>query len=176
VGRRERWHIARSQVLLQAPRLARATARDFVRRASAKTSIPRSLRRLEKVRRCCRRRLRQTFAMGLAAFSCCAPFTARSGSSLPQVSLALPATVSTLYSPSDPGVGSHSSQGSWQSSYSLLQSRWRCSATRSLALDARVTPNPSLKLTRYGRHCKPGLSQSNHCLSPGLQYLPTRAA
>ena len=39
-----------------------------------------------------------------------------------------------------------------------------------------VWPNPSLKLTRYGRHCKPGLSQSNHRLSPGLQYLPPRAA
>jgi len=41
---------------------------------------------------------------------------------------------------------------------------------------ASVRPNPSLKLTRYGRHCKPGLSQSNYRLSPGLQYLPTRAA
>ncbi len=39
-----------------------------------------------------------------------------------------------------------------------------------------LTPNPSLKLTRYGRHCKPGLSQSYYCLSPGLQYLPPRAA
>ena len=37
-------------------------------------------------------------------------------------------------------------------------------------------PNPSLKLTRYGRHCKPGLSQSNYRLSPGLQYLPPRAS
>jgi hypothetical protein len=37
-------------------------------------------------------------------------------------------------------------------------------------------PNPSLKLTRYGRHCKPGLSHSHYSLSPGLQYLPTRAA
>jgi hypothetical protein len=37
-------------------------------------------------------------------------------------------------------------------------------------------PNPSLKLTRYGRHCKPGLRYSVHCLSPGLQYLPPRAA
>jgi hypothetical protein len=37
-------------------------------------------------------------------------------------------------------------------------------------------PNPSLKLTRYGRHSKPGLSQSNYRLSPGLQYLPTQAA
>jgi hypothetical protein len=39
-----------------------------------------------------------------------------------------------------------------------------------------LTPNPSLKLTRYGRHCKPGLRYSVHCLSPGLQSLPTRAA
>jgi hypothetical protein len=40
----------------------------------------------------------------------------------------------------------------------------------------RLRPNPSLKLTRYGRHCKPGLSHSHYRLSPGLQYLPTRAA
>jgi hypothetical protein len=39
-----------------------------------------------------------------------------------------------------------------------------------------MTPNPSLEPTRYGRHCKPGLSQLNYRLSPGLQYLPTRAA
>jgi len=39
-----------------------------------------------------------------------------------------------------------------------------------------VRPNPSLKLTRYGRHCKPGLSHSHYRLSPGLQYLPPRAA
>jgi hypothetical protein len=37
-------------------------------------------------------------------------------------------------------------------------------------------PNPSLKLTRSGRHCKPGLSHSYYRLSPGLQYLPPRAA
>jgi hypothetical protein len=37
-------------------------------------------------------------------------------------------------------------------------------------------PNPSLKLTRYGRLCKPGLSQSYYRLSPGLQSLPPRAA
>jgi hypothetical protein len=36
-----------------------------------------------------------------------------------------------------------------------------------------MTPNPSLEPTRYGRHCKPGLSQLNYRLSPGLQYLPT---
>ena len=39
-----------------------------------------------------------------------------------------------------------------------------------------MTPNPSLEPTRYGRHCKPGLSQSYYRLRPGLQYLPTRAA
>ncbi len=37
-------------------------------------------------------------------------------------------------------------------------------------------PNPSLKLTRYGRLCKPGLRYSVHSLSPGLQSLPPRAA
>jgi hypothetical protein len=37
-------------------------------------------------------------------------------------------------------------------------------------------PNPSLKLTRYGRLCKPGQRYSVHSLSPGLQSLPTRAA
>jgi hypothetical protein len=37
-------------------------------------------------------------------------------------------------------------------------------------------PNPSLKLTRYGRRCKPGLRYSVHSLSPGLQHLPPRAA
>ena len=36
-------------------------------------------------------------------------------------------------------------------------------------------PNPSVNLTRYGRRCKPGLSQRYHRLSPGLQRLPTRA-
>ena len=36
-------------------------------------------------------------------------------------------------------------------------------------------PNPSVNLTRYGRRCKPGLSQRYHCLSPGLQHLPPRA-
>jgi hypothetical protein len=37
-------------------------------------------------------------------------------------------------------------------------------------------PNPSLKLTRYGRLCKPGLRYSVRSLSPGLQSLPPRAA
>jgi hypothetical protein len=40
----------------------------------------------------------------------------------------------------------------------------------------QVRPNPSLKLTRYGRLCKPGLRHTVHHLSPGLQSLPPRAA
>ena len=40
----------------------------------------------------------------------------------------------------------------------------------------QARPNPSLKLTRYGRLCKPGLRYSVHLLSPGLQSLPPRAA
>jgi hypothetical protein len=40
----------------------------------------------------------------------------------------------------------------------------------------RGSPSYSLEPTRYGRHCKPGLSKSYYRLSPGLQYLPTRAA
>lgn len=39
-----------------------------------------------------------------------------------------------------------------------------------------ATPNPSLEPTRCGKHCKPGLSQWHYRLSPGLQYLPTRAS
>ena len=37
-------------------------------------------------------------------------------------------------------------------------------------------PNPSLKLTRYGRLCKPGPRQSYYRRGPGLQSLPPRAA
>ncbi len=48
--------------------------------------------------------------------------------------------------------------------------------TQSFTGKPSVLPNPSLKLTRYGRHCKPGLSHSHYRLSPGLQYLPPRAA
>ncbi len=39
-----------------------------------------------------------------------------------------------------------------------------------------VGPNPSLKLTRYGRRCKPGPRHMVHHREPGLQRLPTRAA
>jgi hypothetical protein len=37
-------------------------------------------------------------------------------------------------------------------------------------------PNPSLKLTRYGRLCKPGPRQLYYRRVPGLQSLPPRAA
>jgi hypothetical protein len=40
----------------------------------------------------------------------------------------------------------------------------------------QARPNPSLKLTRYGRLCKPGLWHMVHHHRPGLHSLPTRAA
>jgi hypothetical protein len=49
------------------------------------------------------------------------------------------------------------------------------SALVAPTLRSTVRPNPSVNLTRYGRRCKPGLSQRHHRLSPGLQHLPTRA-
>ena len=39
-----------------------------------------------------------------------------------------------------------------------------------------VKPNPSLKLTRYGRRCKPGPRHLVHHRVPGLQRPPPRAA
>jgi hypothetical protein len=44
------------------------------------------------------------------------------------------------------------------------------------ATASRMTPNPSLKLTRYGRRCKPGPRHLVHYREPGLQHLPPRAA
>jgi hypothetical protein len=46
----------------------------------------------------------------------------------------------------------------------------------TIATQLPLRPNPSLKLTRYGRRCKPGLRHTVHLLSPGLQRLPPRAA
>jgi hypothetical protein len=40
----------------------------------------------------------------------------------------------------------------------------------------RATPNPSPKLTRYGKRCKPGPRHLVHHRAPGLQRLPPRAA
>jgi len=44
------------------------------------------------------------------------------------------------------------------------------------ASGTRVLPNPSLKLTRYGRLCKPDLWHMVHHHSPGLHSPPPRAA
>jgi len=54
--------------------------------------------------------------------------------------------------------------------------RFGCTKRNPIFAPATVRPNPSLKLTRYGRHCKPGLRHTVHHLSPGLQCLPPRAA
>jgi hypothetical protein len=39
----------------------------------------------------------------------------------------------------------------------------------AMPIGCEARPNPSVNLTRYGRPCKPGLSQSYYRLSPGLQ-------
>ena len=41
---------------------------------------------------------------------------------------------------------------------------------------ARVRPNPSLKLTRYGMQRKPGVRRLRHLRTPGLHCTPPRAA
>jgi len=46
----------------------------------------------------------------------------------------------------------------------------------AVTCSARVRPNPSLKLTRSGRRCKPGPRHMVHHREPGLQRLPPRAA
>ena len=47
---------------------------------------------------------------------------------------------------------------------------------RDLRLRADYFANHSLKQTRYGRLCKPGLWHMVHHHSPGLHRLPPRAA
>jgi len=48
--------------------------------------------------------------------------------------------------------------------------------SRHLLDNCALMPNPSLKLTRYGRRCKPGPRHMVHHRVPGLQRLPPRAA
>ena len=67
-----------------------------------------------------------------------------------------------------PWLSSRSKRGAGSACESLVNQQPR--------VYPQARPNPSLKLTRYGRHCKPGLSHSYYRLSPGLQYLPPRAA
>ena len=50
------------------------------------------------------------------------------------------------------------------------------SALVALRLRSTVRPNTSLKLTRYGRRCKPGPRHMVHHRVPGLQHPPPRAA
>jgi hypothetical protein len=71
-----------------------------------------------------------------------------------------------------------STAGSWSSS---CPQRGAGSARRVLGNPTpaglpSARPNPSLKLTRYGRLCKPGPRQSYYRRVPGLQSLPPRAA
>jgi hypothetical protein len=56
------------------------------------------------------------------------------------------------------------------------ESAVRVLGTQPIAGLPSARPNPSLKLTRYGRLCKPGPRQSYYRRGPGLQTLPTRAA
>ena len=58
---------------------------------------------------------------------------------------------------------------------SALRVARRALQSRAVLDNCALMPNPSVNLTRYGRPCKPGLSQSYYRLSPGLQVLPTRA-
>jgi hypothetical protein len=75
-------------------------------------------------------------------------------------------------------ASARSTAGPWSSS--RLQrgagSARRVLGTSSTAGLPQVRPNPSLKLTRYGRPCKPGPRQSYYRRVPGLQGLPPRAA
>jgi hypothetical protein len=57
-----------------------------------------------------------------------------------------------------------------------LSHRLGCTKRNRIFAPATVRPNPSLKLTRYGRLCKPGPRQSYYRRVPGLQTLPPRAA
>jgi hypothetical protein len=58
----------------------------------------------------------------------------------------------------------------------LPQSRGSLVFSKAPVEAQAVLPNPSLKLTRYGRPCKPGPRQSYYRRVPGLQALPPRAA
>jgi hypothetical protein len=48
--------------------------------------------------------------------------------------------------------------------------------TAPSALRPSCKPNPSPKLTRYGKRCKPGPRHLVHHRAPGLQRLPPQAA
>ena len=75
-------------------------------------------------------------------------------------------------------ASARSTAGPWSSNrpHRGAGSARRVLGTSTTAGLPHVRPNPSLKLTRYGRLCKPGLRQSYYRRSPGLQSLPPRAA
>ena len=75
-------------------------------------------------------------------------------------------------------ASAHSTAGPWSS---VLPQRGAGSARRAFGTSSTAglpsaRPNPSLKLTRYGRRCKPGPRHMVHHRQPGLQRPPPRAA
>jgi hypothetical protein len=75
-------------------------------------------------------------------------------------------------------ASAHSTAGPWSSG---LPQRGAGSARRAFGESPTAglpsaRPNPSLKLTRYGKRCKPGPRHMVHHRVPGLQRPPTRAA
>ena len=82
-------------------------------------------------------------------------------------------TVQACTSPSQLPPGGQSVSGQCQMACTPSPNRATGLVQRSRARAA--WPNPSLKLTRYGKRCKPGLRHLVHHRSPGLQRLPPRA-
>ena len=75
-------------------------------------------------------------------------------------------------------ASAYSTASPWSSG---LPQRGAGSARRALGTSLTAglpsaRPNPSLKLTRYGRRCKPGPRHMVHHRVPGLQRPPPRAA
>ena len=75
-------------------------------------------------------------------------------------------------------ASAHSTASPWSSG---LPQRGAGSARRAFGTSPTAglpsaRPNPSLKLTRYGRRCKPGPRHMVHHREPGLQRPPPRAA
>jgi putative hydrolase of HD superfamily len=54
--------------------------------------------------------------------------------------------------------------------------QWMEQRIEQCVRDGWLTPNPSLKLTRYGMQRKPGVRRLRHLRTPGLHCTPPRAA
>jgi hypothetical protein len=96
--------------------------------------------------------------------------------------LRLPLSIVLLHAPQTIGHSFAALETPWSaavveapSAQTIQQPRCR-PALRQRRLVSSVVPNQSLKPTRYGRRCKPGLRQSYYRRSPGSQHLPPRAA